>query len=253
VRENLQFREIYKKISSQKGLGVNIRRSMCFYSPEQVLRALTERRSVVGRWLSYVELKYVPPAHDLLLIYPCSTEKPYPRSRSYVQLFKTLSQLGRDRKRVHLVTISEPFGIIPEEFYRKWKNWYDCPGLFKWWCVKYGIRYSEAEANRCIQILGTCVGRFLGRSMEDGKYSRMLAFVRTYSSSLKSGRDHTHRRILELAAAKSEIELDILPPRALVSEIVRSRGRLAWDMYGVAHPMSQQFLLRRVRNILSRI
>src|SRR2546425_30016 len=129
-------KRIYEKISAHNGLGVRIKRSLCFYSPAQVLNGMTKAGEVT-RWLSFIQKNYKPPSRDLLLIYPCSTEKPYSRSRSYKQLYKTLNSLGQDRARIHLVTISEPFGLVPEEFYSAWSNWYDCPGLFEWWCDKY--------------------------------------------------------------------------------------------------------------------
>jgi archaeosine synthase len=140
--------EIYRRVSSRKGNGVTIRRSLCFYSPAEVLAGVTRHREVT-RWLSYIGNHYVPPIKDILLIYPCSAGKPYNRSRSYMRVYETLSRLGLDRRKIHVATISEPFGLVPEELYDTktlWHNWeddwYDCPGLFEWWCRKHGTRYS---------------------------------------------------------------------------------------------------------------
>lgn len=249
LTHNISEKDIYEKISAHRGLGVRIKRNLCFYSPAEVLNGLTQDGEI-SRWLSYIENHYCPPSRDLLLIYPCSTEKPYHKSRSYRQLYKTLSQLGEDRARIHLITISEPFGLVPEEFYSTWRNWYDCPGLFEWWCGKYGLPYSEKDANRCIEILANCVAKFLLKTEKTRSYSRMLAFVRTYSSSLRLTNDHTHRRILEKAVDITSADLEILPNQGLVKRIVREKGRLAWDMYGVSHPMSQRFLLDYVKNAL---
>jgi hypothetical protein len=78
----------------------------------------------------------------------------------------------------------------------------------------------------------------------------MVAFVRTFSSNLEIKEDHTHKRIVELAAKIADVVVDILPPKEIVAEIVSKRGRLAWDMYGVSHPIAQDYLLRYLRKVL---
>jgi len=200
----------------------------------------------------------MPKPHRILLIYPCSAGKPYYKSRSYRLLFKTLSSLGDLRKEIHLVTISEPFALIPEEFYGKktkwhdWESsWYDCPGLFKWWCLKHGQIYKEEHLEKCIQILAYYISNFLKRVKLKECYSRIIAFVRTYSSGLRKRKDHTHRRIIELASKIANVQVYIHPPKEVVAEIVSKNGRLAWDMYGVAHPIAQEYLRSLLLNALS--
>lgn len=241
--------EIYREVSSKKGKGVTIKRNLCFYNPKQVLEALNNNREV-RHWLKYIENHYNPPTKDILLIYPCSTEKPYHEARSYKQLYKTLSCLGDDRQRIHLVTISEPFGLVPEEFYEKKRTWYDCPGLFEWWCSKYNQPYSKEDFNSCIDILATHIGRFFVKAKRRHSYKRILAFVRTWSSSLEQKNDHTHNRILRKAGAVADVDIEFSPPKRVIKNIVKKNGRLAWDMLGVAHPTSQQYLLRRLRRVL---
>lgn len=244
--------EIYQKVSRRKGNGVIIKRNLCFYNPTEVLTALNQNNEIRS-WLSYIGNHYVPPTKDILLIYPCSTEKPYHKSRSHMQLFKTLSRLGKDRARIHLATISEPFGFIPEEFYEIKENWYDCPGLFEWWCGKYGQPYSKEDSNRCIDILASNIAKFLMKAKRRRSYKRILAFVRTWSSSLERKDDHTHRRILEKAASIAGVHIEFSPCKRLVKRIVQKSGRLAWDMYGVAHPTAQRYLLHHLRKILDDI
>ena len=249
--------EIYRRVSSRKGRDVAVRRSLCFYNPAEVLAGVTRDRGVT-RWLSYIGNHYVPPTKDVLLIYPCSAEKPYHKSRSYKQLYATLSRLGEDRKRVHVVTVSEPFGLVPEEFYGKktrwhdWRNdWYDCPGLFQWWCRKHGTHYSQEEAEESIQILAGYVALFLKKVESKRRYKRIIAFVRTRSSGLKKTRDQTHRRILEQAASMSGVKVQMMPRPKLVSRIVKESGPYGWDMYGVAHPKAQDYLYKQLRLILN--
>ena len=149
-----------------------------------------------------------------------------------------------------MVTISEPFGLIPEEFYENKYDWYDCPGLFKWWCRKYHQPYSKEYVNKCVQILANYVAKFFIRAKIQKCYSRMVAFVRTFSSGLKVNHDHTHRRIIELASQIAKVHIDLLPPKSLVAEIVQKKGKFAWDMYGIAHPLAQEYLLNYLRKVL---
>ena len=246
--------EIYKKVSLRHANGVKIKRSLCFYNPEEVYKALTSNTEV-RRWLEFISDHYIPARAKILLIYPCSAEKPYHKSRSYTKLFNTLSKLGEKRKEVHLVTISEPFCLIPEEFYGKksewhdWENsWYDCPGLFEWWCRKYSQPYSKDYLEKCIQILAMYAAKFFMKA--NHCYSRIVVFVRTFSSGLEVKDDHTHRRIIELAANIAKVHVELLPPKHVVAEIVSKEGRLAWDMYGISHSIAQDYLLKYLKQVL---
>jgi archaeosine synthase len=248
--------QIYNQISVKRGRGVRIDPSSCFYSTSEVLRSLKRNPKIIS-WLKFISNHYLPEAHDVLLIYPCSADKPYNKSRSYIQLYATLSRLGEDRKRVHVVTVSEPFGLVPEEFYGKktrwhdWRNgWYDCPGLFEWWCKKHGTDYSEEEAEESIHLLAGYIALFLRKVESKRRYKKVIAFVRTLSSDLRKTRDQTHRRMLEEAVEMSGVKVQIAPGRNLVSRIVRESGPFAWDMYGVAHPDAQGYLYRQLRHIL---
>jgi len=248
--------EIYEKISLKRAKGVKIKHSLCFYNPQEVYTALTSNTEV-RRWLEFLSNHYIPPKAKVLLIYPCSAEKPYHKSRSYKRLFNTLSRLGEKRKKVHVVTISEPFCLIPEEFYGKkntwhdWENsWYDCPGLFEWWCRRHGQPYSKDYLEKCIQILASYVAKFFMKAKARKCYSRIIAFVRTFSSGLEVKDDHTHRRIIELAAKIAKVDVDLIPPRHVVAKIVLEKGKFAWDTQGVAHPMAQSYLFKYLKNVL---
>ena len=95
------------------------------------------------------------------------------------------------------------------------------------------------------------VARFFSKVEKLNLYSRIIAFVRTYSSSLRVKHDYTHRRIVERAAELAGVEVEILPSREFVRYVVRRYGKLAWDFYGVAHPAAQRHLLRHLRRILN--
>jgi archaeosine synthase len=233
--------------------------SLRFYNPKEVYDALTNNNEV-KRWLKFVSTCYEPPKAKIYLIYPCSAEKPYHESRSYKILFRTLSQLGEKRRLVHVFTISEPFGIVPEEFYGKkskwhdWKNrWYDCPGLFKWWCRKNNQPYSKEYVEKSIDILSYYVAKFFEKVKKKENSIKVVAFIRSYSSSFKVSEDHTHRRIIEKAARVSGLNVKILPTKKMIYNIIVNHGRYAWDMYGVAHPMAQSYLLKYLRGILNEL
>jgi len=236
-------RELLYSISKKRVLKGELLRELCFYSPLEVYEALSSNDGYVAEWLQFVSESYIPPpAKTLLLLYPCSAVKPYNLSRSYKALYGTLEMLPGDvRKRIHVVTISEPFGLVPEEFYEKWSKWYDCPGLFEWWCKKYGIEYDKELASKCINILAICIARFLVRTRN--QYTKRIAFVRTYTSSLKPS-DSTHRKMVELAISISGVQVELHPPKDIVERIVKHKGRSAWDFYGVSHHLAQEYLAR---------
>lgn len=233
--------------------------SIILKNPYEVYEALLYN-SHIKKWHKFISNHYLPPRKKkLLLFYPCSAKKPYFESRSYRMLFKTLSKLGKRRSLVHVITISEPFALVPEEFYNsnsKWHNWekewYDCPGLFEWWCRKYHEPYSVEYVNKCIDLLSDIVASFFKNLKVQPYYSRLnlIGFVRSMSSSLKVTQDHTHRLILERAAKRAGVNVKIFPTKRFVKHLVKKRGRLAWDFYGVAHPLSQRYLLKILRRFL---
>lgn len=246
-------RERLYELSSRKVLKGRLDPNLCLYNPREVYEALKSNWKVIS-WLDNIAHKYTPPVgKQVLLIYPCSALKPYHMSRSYRALYRTLNSLGnRMRSLIHVVTISEPFGIVPEEYYNKWTEWYDCPGLFEWWCRRFGQPYDREYVNECIKILAQYVSQFLKRTADS--YKIRIAFIRTYSSRLKVNSNHTHRRIIELASKKSGIDIRLLPPKEIIRYIVETRGSRAWDYYGVAHPIAQEYLrnyiLKRVEGAL---
>ena len=224
------------------GKGVEIDKSLCLYSPRQVYSAILENKRI-NSWLEFISNRYEFPKKDILLVYPCSTTKPYNESQSYKQLFKTLEKLPEaKRDKIHLLTISEPFGLVPSEYYNDSFEWYDCPGLFKWWCSKHGVTYEDEYLEKSIDLLADYVGRAINRAVSEFGYTSVVGFVRTFTSSLETKKDHTHRRILEKAAEMYDLDIELLPHKSAVQRIVRNRGHFAWDMYGPAHPIAQKAL-----------
>jgi len=242
-------RELLYGLSARSVLRGTLPRELCLYSPREVYEVLTSDNGRVAEWLRFISEQHTPPPEkDVLLLYPCSTVKPYHLSRSYRALYKTLGSLPSSlRRRVHVVTVSEPFGLVPEEFYDKWHEWYDCPGLFEWWCRKNGVEYDHELVLKSIEILAEHVARYLKRT--EDCYIARIAFVRTYTSSLKPS-SSTHKRIVELASKISCVRVELHPPVEVVKKIIENRGRSAWDFYGVAHPLAQEYLYKLLRVVL---
>lgn len=250
--------EVYEKISKNVGNNVVINPELCFYSPTEVKKGLLENTNII-KWLNFISNHYKPSRKDILLLYPCSTVKPYSASRSYKILNRTLRSLDTSRERIQVMTISEPFGLVPEEYYgvktewHDWENdWYDCPGLFEWWCNKYGFHYDQTEADKSIEILSDYVGDFFRKADRMEIYKQKIALLRTFTSKLQKKRDHTHRRIIEMAAQKSETDITMLPRKDLIEDIVNKKGAFAWDMWGVAHPLIQESLKEELNDYLSK-
>ncbi|ABL78677.1 DUF5591 domain-containing protein [Thermofilum pendens] len=237
--------------SSKKVLRGRLGEDLRFYNPREVYNALTSNKKVVG-WLKFIAESYTPPPEKkVLLFYPCSTVKPYHESRSYKALYKTLESLGEKRRLIHVVAVSEPFGAVPEEYFYEWEEWYDCPGLFEWWCRAHGQPYEREYAEKSIELLASYVAAFLKRTKSS--YAHRVAFVRTYTSKLRISPSHTHRRIIELASKASGVEVELLPPKEVVEEIVRTYGAGAWNRQGVAHPAAQEYLRGYLERLLVRL
>jgi archaeosine synthase len=238
--------EIYENVSSKIGKGVMIKKSLCLYNPQEVYNALNNNIDI-KKWHRFITQRYAPERKEILLIYPCSTVKPYNQSRSYKQLYKHLDALNGKRKKIQVMTISEPFGLVPEEYYDKFQ-WYDCPGLFEWWCNKYGQDFDKDYLDKSLDILSTNIGIFLSKAVNERRYKRIIGFVRTFTSRLETKHDHTHRRMLEMASEKYNLDIEILPTKKEIKNLVARKGTFAWDMYGVAHPFMLRNLVHRLEN-----
>ncbi|MCD6357359.1 MAG: DUF5591 domain-containing protein, partial [Thermoproteales archaeon] len=231
--------QIYQAESIKRGKNVKILPELCAYTPREVYELLLTNNRIKS-WFKIIGNHYYPedPSKKILLMYPCSTIKPFWESRSHKALFKTLKNLSEYRKYIHLVTVSEPFSLIPEDFYGKktqeynWDDeWYDVPGLFEWWVKKNGLPYEREYLDKSIKIIAENIAKYLEKTKN--LYKVRIAFVRTYSSALEKKDDHTHRRMIELASKISGVKVKILPSKYLVKKIVKKHGKFAWDMYGI--------------------
>ena len=77
--------------------------------------AEAHRRPEMARFRDRLIERYRPPASkSVLLLVPCSQRKPYRRSRSHRRFAAALEGL-RGLERVHVVSVSSPIGLVPQE------------------------------------------------------------------------------------------------------------------------------------------
>lgn len=222
-------------------------------NPIDTLDVLRDPESNVRQWLSYIEQQYTPPEHtDVLLLYPCAAQKPMPESKTYHALSKTLAQYTEEQqRRIHVVTVSEPMGLIPYEF-QDGETWlYDNPGLFEWWVKNNEETWDKQSQQQCLRILGEHIAGFLDRALENDWYGSHIACVRHMTAKANESGDQTHRQMLETAEAITDIDLTWLPTEDVVLTLVEEVGTMAWQMQGVAHDAIQTELADHLDAALS--
>ena len=61
-------------------------------------------------------MRYKPKKKPVMLLLPCSSEKPYSKSRTHKAVYTELKKTGIDMGQIQKVTISGNYGPVPEEF-----------------------------------------------------------------------------------------------------------------------------------------
>jgi hypothetical protein len=224
-------------------------------TPEATLNVLRDPDSDIRQWLAYIEQQYTPPEHtDTLLLYPCASEKPMCDSRTYQSLSKTLSQYTEEQQRhIHVVTVSEPMGLIPFELQDGESFLYDNPGLFGWWVKKESDHdWNKHAQEQCLQILGDHIAGFLQRAIEQEWYDTRIACVRHVTAYGNQSGDQTHRQMLRHAEQTTDAPLDLqwLPQEDTVLALTDEVGPMAWQMTGVAHEAVQTELAETLSETL---
>ena len=74
--------------------------------------AESQNRAEIHRFAQRIIENYVPPKKEILIIFPCSSKKPYSISMSHQ---KFIQSIERNRKYVNELIITSPMGIIPRE------------------------------------------------------------------------------------------------------------------------------------------
>lgn len=104
--------------------------SLTAYTPGETLSLLKNPR--IQEWLDRFSQFRVPEEYDVIALVPCAKTKPWANADR--GLYRSYNQLRKDVRhgllpKVYFVTLSEPLGIVPEEFWDDFPQ-YDVPGLF---------------------------------------------------------------------------------------------------------------------------
>ena len=167
-----------------------------------------------------------------VIFVPCAKTKPWNGPQvSHSRLYSAYNRLAAEFPRAHFVTISEPLGVVPREFWRSFPQ-YDNPGLFRddalrsgmttaeWNASRFGRKYIIPFDNRawdeCIDELANVISRFMANNDRHPFFS----FVDNADGI------STHTEMLRRACAKSDVAVDFRSkkPAARTSpyELIRS-------------------------------
>lgn len=127
------------------------------------LNCITEHsfwRPEVRRYVSRVSENYEPPPLEIALLVPCSMRKPYYRSRSHI-LFERALQHSNAGDEVHVLTVTSPLGVVPEELETVFPAAnYDIPVTGVW---------RDEEKTRAI--------RMLSQVLSSGRYRLVISHL----------------------------------------------------------------------------
>lgn len=144
--------------------------NLCAYTPGETLKLL--HHPIIKKWFSMVEQFKIPEGKEKAIFVSCAASKRWGENTKS-QDYKCYNILRKDNNKIYWVTISEPLGIVPEDY---WDNFpfYDNPGLFtsqgqvptKFWLNEMGkaaslsYPFDQNAFNGCIKILGDVIKKF---------------------------------------------------------------------------------------------
>ena len=208
-------------------------KDLCLYTPVQTLNAIRNNNKILN-WHNYLTNDYIPQYTKLLLLFPCTANKPWSegktKSKNYQILYQILNKFNF-RDQVSLHTISEPLGLIGEADYEKMPI-YDNPGLFKWFVRKNSLNWSTKAFEECINILGILIGKILNKIHQ--KFGNILAFIKPFS---------THEKMIKIAKEYSNLEIQIGPT---IDEIGELKNKYVW----LANRNVQTSLIKKLKNLV---
>lgn len=125
------------------------------YAPNAnvMIRAGTSQsltRPEIMRYAQRISERYKPPPLKIALLVPCSHRKPYFLSRSH-RLFLDAVRASRHQDQVHLITVTSPLGVVPEELETVFPAAsYDIPVTGHW---------SHEEKERSVALLNSVISK----------------------------------------------------------------------------------------------
>lgn len=169
-----------------------LREDMIAYTPGETLLLL--QKPEIKKWHKDVVNFEIPKKYKQIILVPCAKTKPWDKEHSKKSVgyraYHEILAMSESRQipPVYFVTISEPLGVVPQDF---WANFpqYDNPGLFKEdylrtgmyntdWVRVVGKRrhlpFDDEAYIKSIKILGNVISKFLEKN---SRGRRILSFV----------------------------------------------------------------------------
>jgi hypothetical protein len=183
------------------------------YTPGETWKLL--QHPIIRKWHQEMSRFKVPAGTKAIVFVPCAKTKPWKGPAiSKSKLYTAYNQLLKEEKDLYFVTISEPLGVVPHEYWDSFPQ-YDNPGLFRddalrsgmmteeWsfspFKQKYIIPFDEKLRQKSIEYLGAIIGAFLTTNQN----VRMLSFVDNVNGDLS-----THTQMLKRAKEITGLEID---------------------------------------------
>jgi predicted RNA-binding protein len=205
------------------------------YTPEEAFKLL--HNQTIIKWHNFILNKYEPNGKKFLLFLPCAATKPYDTSELYQITLSNLSKINI-LKKLHIIAISEPMAIVPEEYWKKYPvHNYDCPGLFLGFVKDRGLEWSSEYFEKTIFHLSKIVREFLEK--HENHYKKILAFVRgNHEIILK-------RAIQDNQNISDKIHFVLTEKRK--KKIIESRGFNSYIFKGLKSDVAQRFLIYDIK------
>ena len=164
--------------------------TMTAYTPGETLHLI--RHPKVQEWSASMRDFKIPDKYEIVIFVPCAATKPWGFSCKgdfYPWYNKIRLQVQESKIRpIYFVTISEPLGVVPEDFWETFPQ-YDNPGLFKDTALQSGMMtstwsksplgskrempFDDQACEKAIKILGKQISCFIKNNFNH----RFISFV----------------------------------------------------------------------------
>jgi len=178
---------------------------LCAYTPGETLTLI--HNPIVQNWFKKVENFVIPSDKEKVVFVSCAASKRWGKTTK-AKDYKCYNMIRGENSKIYWVTISEPLGIIPEDYWDTFPL-YDNPGLFKElglagikteiWKSLFGKDSSflypsdEGIKKECINILGNVIKKFYDFNKQINPNLEFISAVE--NASEKS----THSQMLDVS------------------------------------------------------
>jgi hypothetical protein len=205
-------------------------RELTAYTPGETVALLKNPK--IQDWFKKVSTFKVPDKYGLVVFVGCAATKPWGMSCVKGDFYPYYNQIRADvqagrMKPLYFVTLSEPLGIVPEEYWgdepEKLFPQYDNPGLFNDTVLQSGMTtkaweksplgskrempFDKKSFDEAIKILGGVVGQFVKNNSDH----QFISFVEHADKSAS-----THSLMLDVAQQMSGVQIPRNPKKAAV-------------------------------------